>query len=205
MNELTLYTNPMSRGATADWMLCEIGKPYTTEVIEYGKQMKSPDYLAINPMGKIPALRHKSSEGEYIVTECAAICTYLAEKFPEAKLGPKSEESANYYRWLFFTAGPLEYAVLNQSIGVEMTPEMEGKAGYGNMQKVIEVLTNWLSNREYVCGDRFTAADVMLGAQIMWGLFSSTLPSEPPLTTYTERLAERKAFQSSALGCLVKS
>jgi glutathione S-transferase len=102
--ELVFYTNPMSRGRIARWMLEEIGQPYRTEVLTFGETMKAPEYLSINPMGKVPAIRH----GDTIVTECAAICAYLAETFPEKALAPRPEERSRYYRWMFFAAGPLE-------------------------------------------------------------------------------------------------
>jgi glutathione S-transferase len=114
MADLTLYTNPMSRGRIARWMVEEVGQPYDTVLLEYGGSMKGADYLAINPMGKVPAIRH----GETIVTEGAAICAYLADAFPEAGLAPPPAERGAYYRWLFFGAGPLEQAVNAQALGL---------------------------------------------------------------------------------------
>lgn len=107
---LTFFTNPMSRGRIARWMLEEVGEPYETQVVEYGEAMKSPEYLAVNPLGKVPAIRH----GDQIVTECAAICAYLADAFPQAGLAPPVEQRGNYYRWMFFAAGPVEAAITNQ-------------------------------------------------------------------------------------------
>src|SRR6266576_6243541 len=112
-DELTFYTHPMSRGRVVRWMLEEIGQPYCTELLEYGTTMKAPAYLAINPMGKVPAIRH----GDTVVTEAAAICAYLADAFPEAELAPAADERAPYYRWMFFAAGPLEMAVTNRALG----------------------------------------------------------------------------------------
>ena len=102
MGDLIFYTNPQSRGRIVRWMLEEVGQPYNTEVIPYD-QLKSDRYLAVNPMGKVPAIKHR----DRVITECAAICTYLADVFPEAMLGPSSDEKADYYRWLFYAAGPL--------------------------------------------------------------------------------------------------
>src|SRR5690348_13385937 len=115
-DELVFYTHPMSRGRIVRWMLEEIGQPYRTELLEYGSSMKAPAYLAINPMGKVPALTH----GTMVVTESAAICAYLADAFPQARLAPPSGDRARgaYYRWLFFTAGPLEAAASNNALGL---------------------------------------------------------------------------------------
>ena len=119
--ELVFYTNPMSRGRIIRWMLEEVGQPYRTEIIEYGPQMKSPPYTDINPMGKVPAIRH----GDAVVTECAAICAYLADAFPQAGLAPApgSRDRAPYYRWLFFSAGPAEAAIINNVLGFVTPPE----------------------------------------------------------------------------------
>ena len=109
-------------------MLEEIGRPYRVEMLDYGTTMKAPAFLAINPMGKVPALRH----GEVIVTEGAAICAYLADTFPEAGLAPPPGRRGAYYRWLFFGAGPLEAAATNKALKVEVPPERRGMAGYGS-------------------------------------------------------------------------
>ena len=121
--ELVFYTNPMSRGRVARWMLEEVGAPYRTEIIEYGEQMKSPPYTDINPMGKVPAIKH----GETVVTENAAICAYLADAFPASGLAPAPGSALRgpYYRWLFFGAGPLEAAWVNQALGVQVPPEQD--------------------------------------------------------------------------------
>ncbi|HRE36661.1 MAG TPA: glutathione S-transferase, partial [Sphingopyxis terrae] len=106
-DDLIFYTNPMSRGQIVRWMLEEVGAPYQTQILGYDDSMKGADYLAINPMGKVPAIVHRGK----VVTECAAICAYLADAFPDAGLAPPLEARADYYRWLFFAAGPLETAV----------------------------------------------------------------------------------------------
>src|SRR5206468_11519289 len=135
MADLTLYTNPQSRGRIVRWMLEEVGADYDTEIVRYD-EMKSDRYLAINPMGKVPAIKH----GGHVITEGAAICAYLADVFPQAALGPPADEKADYYRWLFYAAGPVEAAVSNQAMGWTPTPERERMFGYGNFGRVVAVL-----------------------------------------------------------------
>ena len=136
--QIVLYTNPMSRGRIARWMLEETGQPYRAEVLEYGAAMKSPQYLAINPMGKVPAIVH----GGVVVTECAAICAWLADAFPEAGLAPAPGDPLRgpYYRWLFFAAGPLEAAVTAKSLGLLAPAEKSGMAGYGSYEQTVDAL-----------------------------------------------------------------
>ena len=160
---LTFYTNPMSRGQIVRWMLEEVGQPYETQILDYSSSMKAEEYLAVNPMGKVPALRH----GDQIVTECAAIIAYLADVFPDAGLAPRKDEKADYYRWLFYAAGPVEQAVTNQSMGFVVPAEKSGRIGYGSFDQVVEVLEKLFDERDYACGDRFTACDVYIGSQIM--------------------------------------
>ena len=190
MADLTFYTNPQSRGRIVRWMLEEVGQPYETEIVQYD-QLKGERYLAVNPMGKLPSIKH----GEHVVTECAAICAYLADVFPAAKLGPTESEKADYYRWFFYAAGPVEAAVSNQAMGWVPTPERERMFGYGNFDRVLGVLDNLLSNRDYVCGDRFTAADVYLGSQIMFPLQFGMLPERDSFLRYRDRLQQRPAYK----------
>jgi glutathione S-transferase len=190
MADLIFYTNPQSRGRIVRWMLEEVGTPYETEVIPYD-QMKSERYLAIHPLGKVPAIRH----GDHFVTECAAICTYLADVFPQAGLGPRENEKADYYRWLFYAAGPLEAAVSNQAMGWVPTPERERMFGYGNFDRAIAVMDEMLSLRDYVCGDRFTAADVYVGSQIMFPMQFGLVPERDSFTRYRDRLQSREAYK----------
>ena len=194
MPDLVFYTNPMSRGRIVRWMLEELGQPYETRVLAYGPEMKSPDYLAINPMGKVPAIRH----GKAVVTECAAICCYLADAFPEAGLAPPhgSPLRAPYYRWMFFAAGPVEAAITNRSFGFDLPddPQARGRAGWGSYEAVCDALEALLADgRDHVTGDAFSAADVYLGAQIIWGLQFGTLPDRPGFKAYAERLQARPA------------
>jgi glutathione S-transferase len=171
-------------------MLEEVGQPYDTEIIQYD-QLKTERYLAVNPMGKIPAIKHRG----HVVTECAAICTYLADVFPEAMLGPKSDEKADYYRWLFYAAGPLEAAVSNQAMGWVPPPERERMFGYGNFERVVSVLDELLSLRDYVCGNRFSAADIYVGSQIMFPLQFGMLPERESFLKYRDRLQQRIAYK----------
>jgi glutathione S-transferase len=190
MSNLIFYTNPQSRGRIVRWMLEEIGQAYETEVIPYD-EMKSERYLAIHPLGKVPAIKHRG----HVLTECAAICAYLADVFPEAGLGPRDEEKADYYRWLFFAAGPLEAAVSNQAMGWQVPPERERMFGYGNFDRTIAAVDELLSNHVYVCGDRFTAADVYVGSQIMFPLQFKMLPEKDSFLRYRDRLSARPAYQ----------
>ena len=188
-NDLTFYTNPQSRGRIVRWMLEEIGQPYRTEILDYATTLKAPAYLAINPMGKIPAIRH----GNTIVTECAAICAYLADAFPAAKLAPALADRGPYYRWLFFAAGPLEAAWTNQALGVTIPPEKERMAGYGNFALVLDTLEMAVAKAPYIAGPTFTAADVYLGSQLGFGLQFGMIEKRPAFVDYTGRLAARPA------------
>ena len=190
-DKLVLYTNPQSRGRIARWMLEEVGQPYETEVLDFATTMKTPAYLAINPMGKVPALRH----GDAVVTEAAAICAYLADAFPKAKLAPPPGDRlrAAYYRWLFFAAGPLEAAVNNKAIGVVVPREREGMMGYGTVERVMTTLEDKLSRNEYLVGDSFTAADVYLGAHVGFGLMFGTIEKRPAFQKYWQRVSARPA------------
>ena len=188
---ITFYTNPMSRGQIARWMLEEVGEPYDMVVLNYDTDMKSTDYLAINPMGKVPAIVHAGKT----VTETAAICAYLADAFPAAGLAPSLADRAAYYRWLFFAAGPVEAAVINKSLGFVVPEGRDRMAGYGTFDHAMDALELAVSGPAWICGDRFTAADVYAGSQIDWGLNFGTMPSRPAFETYAARLRERPAYQ----------
>ena len=190
MADLIFYHNPQSRGRIVRWMLEELGVPYDTEVIPYD-QMKSADYLAVHPLGKVPAIKHNG----HVVTECAAICAYLADVFPQAGLAPRDDEKADYYRWLFYAAGPLEAAVSNQAMGWQVPAERERMFGYGNFDKAIAAIDELLSLHDYVCGNRFTAADVYLGSQIMFPMQFGMLPERQSFLNYRERLQARDAYK----------
>lgn len=189
-DDLVFYTNPMSRGRMVRWMLEEVGQPYHTEIIDYAT-VKSPTYLGVNPMGKIPALRH----GGATVTETAAIITYLADAFPAAGLAPPpgSTQRAPYYRWLFFGAGPLEAAITNKALGVEVPPERSRMVGYGSMQAVLDTLEQAVSGEAFLLGKDFSAADVYVGSQIGFGLRFKSIEPRPAFSTYWDRLKDRPA------------
>ena len=188
-DELVLYTNPMSRGRVARWMLEETGAEYGVEVLEYDA-MKSPEYLAVNPMGKVPAIRH----GDVVVTEAAAICAYLADAFPDAGLAPPRDSRGPYYRWLFFTAGPLESANLNKMLGFEVPGELERSAGYGTFGAVVDTLEGALSEGPYVAGESFSAADVYVGSHVGWGMHMlKTIEPRPAFEDYWARVSARPA------------
>jgi glutathione S-transferase len=191
-DELVFYTNPMSRGRIVRWMLEEVGAPYRTEILDYDTTMKAPAYLAINPMGKVPAIRH----GETVVTECAAICAYLADAFPEAGLAPPPGDKARgpYYRWLFYAAGPVESAVTNKSLGFQVPEGREKMAGYGSFSDVMNTMEAAVSGGGYLAGDSFTAADVYFGAQVGWGLQFNSIEKRPAFEAYWARLGSRPAW-----------
>ena len=195
-DELVFYTHPQSRGRIARWMLEELGKPYRTELLEYGTTMKAPAYLSVNPMGKVPAIKH----GDMVVTEGAAICAYLADAFPEAGLAPPhgSKDRGCYYRWLFFAAGPVEMASINGALGFHVPPDRERMAGYGNLAHVVDALEGAVKGRQYIAGDRFSAADVYVGAQIGWGMQFGWLEKRPAFVEYSERLLARPAAKRAA-------
>lgn len=190
-DDLVFYTHPMSRGRIVRWMLEEVGQPYGTHILDYGSSMKGANYLAINPMGKVPAIRH----GDAVVTECAAICAYLADAFPQAALAPPATDKsrAPYYRWLFFAAGPIEAAVTNSALNVVVPPERRGMAGYGSMSDVLHTIEMAVSRNEYLAGETFTAADLYVGAQLGWGMAFGTIENRPAFEAYYARLKDRPA------------
>jgi glutathione S-transferase len=191
-DKLVFYTHPMSRARVVRWMLEEVGEPYETKILEFGHSMKGPDYIAINPMGKVPAIRH----GDAIVTEAAAICAYLADAFPAAGLAPPpgSRERGAYYRWFFFAAGPVEAAVTDKALGFEIPVEREGMVGYGSLERTLAAIEGALYRTEYIAGDRFTAADVYLGVQIGWGMQIRAIDKRPAFERYWALLSARPAY-----------
>jgi glutathione S-transferase len=193
MAELVFYSNPQSRGRIVHWMLEELGVPYTTQWVQYGAEMKSASYLAINPMGKVPALRH----GDVVVTEAAAICAYLADAYADKGLAPASghPDRAAYYRWMFFAAGPLESAIVAKAMGWEVPPGRNAAVGFGSFADTINALETALQPGPYICGDRFTAADVYVGSSLNWGLRFGTIDKTPLFEAYVNRIHARVAAQ----------
>lgn len=193
-DDLVLYTHPMSRGRIARWMLEEVGCPYRVELLGYGDTMKSDAFLALNPMGKVPTLVHRGA----VVTEAAAICAYLAEAFPDAGLRPEDTPQARaaYLRWLFFAAGPLEAAVTAKSLGLLAPAERAQMVGYGSFEQAIDTLERAVAGAApWITGARFTAADVYVGAQVIWGQMFKSMPERPVFLDYVERLQARPAWQ----------
>jgi glutathione S-transferase len=191
MNDLVFYTNPQSRGRIAHWMLEEIGLPYETVWLEFGPAMKSREYLKVNPMGKVPAFRHCG----VVVTETAAICAYLADRFPEKNLLPPLGHPARaaYFRWLFFAAGPLELAITAKSFDWQVPENRGGFAGFGSYKAAIKTLEKALIPGPYICGEQFTAADVYVGSQLAWSMMSGIIEKRPLFETYVGRLQARPA------------
>ena len=190
-DEIVFYTNPMSRGRIVRWMLEEVGRPYRTVVLDYGTTMKAPEYLAINPMGKVPTVVWRG----VTVTECAAICAWLADACPEAGLAPALGDPARgtYLRWLFFASGPLEAAVTARSLGLLAPPDKAAMAGYGSFDQVVDALETAVSgDGPWILGERFSAADVYVGSQIGWGLQFKTLPERDAFKAYAGRLLQRE-------------
>ncbi|SDS41637.1 glutathione S-transferase [Halopseudomonas sabulinigri] len=191
MTTLTLYTNTQSRGRIAHWMLEETGASYDTVWVDYGPPMKSPEYLAINPMGKVPALVH----GEAVVTECAAICAYLGDRFPANHLAPAIDDPrrATYLRWLFFAAGPLEAAVTARSFGWQIPEGRNQTAGFGSYTDTLNALEGALQQGPWLCGEQFTAADVYIASQLGWGMMFDTIEKRSVFQRYVERAYARPA------------
>ena len=189
--DLIFYTNPMSRGRIVRWMLEEVGQPYRTEILEFGTTMKSPDYKAFNPMGKVPAIIHKGT----VVSETAAICAYLADAFPGAGLAPPQGDARRgpYYRWMLFAAGPVEAALSNAALGFTEPDERRRMIGYGSVEDVVSALEYAVTQSNYIAGDSFSAADVYVGSQIGWGMMFGTLEKRPTFEAYWQRIASRPA------------
>jgi glutathione S-transferase len=187
---IDFYFNPQSRARIARWMLEEVGEPYREHLLGYADSMKAPDYLAINPMGKVPAIVHDGR----VVTECAAVCAYLADAFPDAGLAPAPTDRADYYRWMFFAAGPLEQASIDRARKIEVSEDQSRMVGYGQFDTVIDALDGMLADRDYVAGDRFSAADVYVGSHLLWGSMFGWLPQRDSFDRYMARLRERPAY-----------
>ena len=191
--KLRFFSNPRSRARIVRWMLEECGAEYETVNLEFGPEMKSADYLAINPMGKVPALQH----GDVVITETAAILAYLADLFPEKKLAPALSDPArgSYYRWLFFVAGPVEAATTAQSEGwlKAQTHQQAISAGFGRFEDVVSTLRQAVGGKRHVCGDGFTAADLYLASYIGWSMMEGSLPKLPEFEAYATPLLQRAA------------
>ena len=194
MSRLTLYTNPQSRGRIVHWMMEEVGEPYETVWLEYGPSMSTDSYLAINPMGKVPAV----TDGDAVVTETAAICAYLADRFPDKHLLPAVADHvgrAAYFRWLFFAAGPVEQAVTARSMNWAVPEDKKGMVGFGSFENTINALELALQPGPYLCGEQFSAADVYVGSHLNWGMLFGSIEKRPVFEAYVQRLLARPAAQ----------
>jgi len=197
MADFTFYTNPMSRGQIARWALHEADADYEQVLLTYGGTMTQPEYLAVNPMGKVPALVHHHGDHDHVVTEAAAICHYLAE-MAAPDLLPREEEKARYFRLLFFAAGPIEQAIIANRMGWGADdPQKQARLGFGSYERAMEGFEGLLEGHAYVCGDRFTMADVYVGSQVDWGLNFGTMPKGAVFEAYAERLRERDAYKAA--------
>ncbi len=195
MADFTLYTNPMSRGQIARWALHEAGADYETEFVEW--QDKQPALLKANPIGKVPTIVHHHGDHSHVVTEAAAICHYLAEMHPDAGLLPQAHEKADYFRYFFFAAGPVEQAVTANAMGWQVPEERTGMAGFGTYDRAMDTFEQMFADRDFVCGDRFTMADVYVGSQVDWGLSFGSIPTRPAFEAYAARLRERPAYKKA--------
>jgi glutathione S-transferase len=192
MADYTFFTNPMSRGQIARWALHEAGVDYDTVLVAWDN--KPAALLAANPMGKVPVIVHHTAGGDRNISECAAICAYLADAQASAGLAPTEAERANYYRWMFFAAGPVEAAITAKSLGYEPPPEKQGMAGFGSLERTLDMLEGHLAANAYVCGERFTLADVYVGSQVDWGMNFGTIPQRDAFVAYATRLRARPAY-----------
>lgn len=195
MAEYTFYTNPMSRGQIARWALHEVDADYEQVLVDW--KDKPQAFLAANPMGKVPAIIHHAQSGNHVVTEAAAICLYLADMHPEAGLSPRDAEKADYYRWTLFAAGPIEQCITSRAFRFEPTPEQEAMAGWGSVERAMATLEQFLADRTWVCGERFTMADVYLGSSVDWGMTFGILPPRESLVAYAERIQARPAYKAA--------
>ena len=196
--EIVFYHNPRSRAQMVHWMLEEAGAPYRIVPIDFEKgEHKTPSFLALNPMGKLPTIEHRG----VVVTETAAIIAYIADAFPGAGLAPPPDDPrrGQYYRWLFFGAGCIEPALVDKMM---KRPEVERKAalGWGSYEDVIGTLKKALSSGPYLLGETFSAADVYGGSELRWAMMfgAPNLRGEPVFDDYVARLAARPAAQRVA-------
>ncbi|WFL77615.1 glutathione S-transferase family protein [Altererythrobacter arenosus] len=195
MADFTFFTNPMSRGQIARWALHEAGADYDTVLVDWANKPES--LFKANPLGKVPTLVHHHGDHDHVVTEAAAICHYIAETNPDAGLLPGAHEKADYFRYLFFAAGPVEQAVLSKAMGWEVPAERAMTSGFGTYDMAMDTLDKMLTGRNFVCGDRFTMADVYVGSQVDWGLQFGSIPERGTFTAYAERLRSRDGYKEA--------
>jgi glutathione S-transferase len=191
--EITFYHNPRSRARMVHWMLEEVGAPYELELIDLQKnEQRLPKFLAINPMGKLPTIVHRG----VVVTECGAICTYLADAFPAAGLAPKIDDPsrATYLRWMFFGAGCVDAGLIDRMLQ-RPEPDFYQALSYGKFEQMTAVLETAITPGPYILGERFSAVDIFIASQIRFGLLTKSLEPRPAFEAYLARCGERPAFQ----------
>ncbi len=191
VSELTFYTNPRSRARIVRWILEEVGVPYETKMIDLSESTRPPELVAINPMGKVPAILHNG----HAVTEAAAICAYLADAFPDAGLKPTNAHLGAYYRWLFFTSGPLEAAINDRLLGFDVPQKYETAVGYGNYDHAVAALKDHVAAHEFVAGPTFSAADVYVGSHVLFSLISKAIEKHQAFIDYVRRITDRDGFR----------
>jgi glutathione S-transferase len=193
--EIVLYYNPMSRARVAHWMLEEVGVPYRIKLLDLSKgEQKKPPFLALNPMGKLPVIVHRGT----VVTETGAICAYLADAFPAAGLAPRWDEPArgSYLRWMFFGAGCLDSALIDRMLS-RPAPDRTSALGYGRYEDVMQTLEQAITPGPYILHERFSAADIYIGAQIGFGVRTKSIDPNPAFHAYLGRLLQRPAYNRS--------
>jgi len=193
MAALTLYHAAPSRSSIVRWMLEEVGEPYDIHLLSLAKgEQLAPDYIAVNPTGKVPALKH----GDVAITEAAAICTYLADAFPKAGLSVPIGEPRRgvYLKWLFFGPSCIEPAMMDRAAPRKEEPR-RGMLGYGEFDTVMDVVAKAVAVGPHIMGEQFTAADVVVGSGLRFGMMFKLLPERPEFTAYVGRLALRPALQ----------
>lgn len=193
-NELIFFTNPMSRGRVVRWALEEIGALYRDEIVDYGPSMKSDKYLAINPMGKVPALQH----GGQTITETPAILAYLADAFPDTGLAPAPDQRGAYYRWLFYGAACWEPAVFGKAMGFEPNEEQQAMVGFGSYQLVLDTVEKELQGKQFLAGNTFSMADIYIASQIGFALQFKSIEARPAFEEYFTRISDREAYRKAA-------
>lgn len=188
------YCNPMSRAATTIWMLEELDAPHEQIVLDIASaEQRSPEYLAINPMGKVPAL----VDGDAVVTEVAAICAYLADKFSEQGFAPPlgTAERATYYRYLFVPGTTIEPLFSLTTLGI--THPNPGSAGWGDLERVMATVESMTPEVDWALGKRFSAADVVFGGTLDFSIRFNWMKATPKVAAYVERIRARPAYQAT--------
>jgi glutathione S-transferase len=195
-DQLVFYGNPRSRAQMVHFMLEELGVPYRSVVVDFQNgENRKPDYLAVNPMGKVPAIVHRG----VTVTETGAIIAYLADAFPQAGLAPALDdpERGTWLRWLFFGAGVFEPALLDKMMQRPEAPR--ATAGYGSYEDALQAIDTMLQPGPWILGDRFSAADVYVGSELTWAASfnAPAIADNPRIAAYIERVKARPAYQKT--------